>query len=121
MLPAVNRLRTSSDFARTVRHGRRSGNSLVVVYFLIDDSIHEADLCTKVGFVVGKKVGNSVVRHTVARKLRHVVRDILPELHPGTLVVRANPAAATASSNDLHEALVRAFQRAHVYRTEQER
>ncbi|SDU78396.1 ribonuclease P protein component [Arcanobacterium phocae] len=112
MLPTVNRLRTSGDFARTVRHGRRSGNSLVVVYFLADNSINEADLCTKVGFVVGKKVGNSVVRHTVARKLRHVVRNFLPELEPGTIVVRANPAAATASSQDFTRALDSALTRA---------
>lgn len=57
---------------------------------------------SKVGFVVSKAVGNSVVRHRVSRKLRHVVRDRLARLPEGTsLVVRALPASAEASSADL--------------------
>jgi ribonuclease P protein component len=56
----------------------------------------------RVGFVVSKAVGNSVVRHRVSRRLRHLVGDRLGTLAPGsTLVVRALPAAATASSAEL--------------------
>jgi ribonuclease P protein component len=56
----------------------------------------------RVGFVVSKAVGNSVVRHRVSRRLRHLVRDRLGTLAPGsTLVVRALPAAAAASSAEL--------------------
>ncbi|USR79418.1 ribonuclease P protein component [Arcanobacterium pinnipediorum] len=118
MLPAANRLRTSGDFARTVRHGRRSGNSLLVVYFLEDNEHSEADLCTKVGFIVGKKVGNSVVRHTLSRKLRHLVRNMLAGIKPGIVVVRANPDAATASSPELHTALTRALSHTHAWSEE---
>nr|CEL16010.1 Ribonuclease P protein component [Kibdelosporangium sp. MJ126-NF4]CTQ93934.1 Ribonuclease P protein component (EC 3.1.26.5) [Kibdelosporangium sp. MJ126-NF4] len=47
-------------------------------------------------------MGNSVVRHRVARRLRHLVADRLGTLTPGsTLVVRALPPAARASSADL--------------------
>jgi ribonuclease P protein component len=57
---------------------------------------------SKVGFVVSKAVGNSVVRHRVSRRLRHVVRDRLAALPAGTsLVVRALPAAADATSDEL--------------------
>lgn len=56
----------------------------------------------RAGFVVGRVVGNSVVRHRVTRRLRAVV---LTQLHrlPATadLVVRARPEAATATSADL--------------------
>jgi len=56
----------------------------------------------RVGFVVSKAVGNAVVRHRVTRRLRHLARDRLSALPAGTLVVvRALPAAATASSRDL--------------------
>jgi ribonuclease P protein component len=52
--------------------------------------------------VVSKAVGGSVVRHRVARRLRHVLRDRLDQLPPGTrLVVRALPPAATADSASL--------------------
>ncbi len=56
----------------------------------------------RVGFVVSKAVGNSVVRHRVTRRLRHLVADRLGTLAPGSsLVVRALPPAAHASSADL--------------------
>jgi ribonuclease P protein component len=56
----------------------------------------------RAGFVVGKAVGNSVIRHRVTRRLRAVVRDELPRL-PDTadLVVRARPEAAAATSAQL--------------------
>ena len=66
----------------------------------------------RAGFVVGKAVGNSVVRHRVTRRLRAAVRDELHRL-PGTadLVVRARPEAATAPfaalSRDLSSGLDR--------------
>ena len=57
---------------------------------------------TRIGFVVSKAVGNSVVRHRVTRRLRHLFRDRLGTLPPGcTLVVRALPSAAEAASAEL--------------------
>ena len=66
----------------------------------------------RAGFVVGKAVGNSVVRHRVTRRLRAVVRDELHRL-PGTadLVVRARPEAADASSDQLRTDLVSGLER----------
>jgi ribonuclease P protein component len=58
-----------------------------------------ADQPARVGFVVGKAVGGSVVRHRVQRRLRHLMRTRLGSLPAGALVVvRALPAAACASS-----------------------
>jgi ribonuclease P protein component len=57
---------------------------------------------TRVGFVVSRAVGNSVVRHRVTRRLRHLFRDRLGTVLPGcSLVVRALPPAAGAASADL--------------------
>src|SRR5215211_4943147 len=51
----------------------------------------------RAGFVVGKAVGNSVVRHRVTRRLRAVVAMELSRLPPNAdLVVRARPEAAAA-------------------------
>lgn len=98
MLAASARLRRRSDFDRVVRGGRRAGRPTVVIHLLAADETGEA----KVGFVVGKGVGNSVQRHRVSRQLRHLMRDRLPLLAPGTeLVVRARPDAAGSSSQDL--------------------
>jgi ribonuclease P protein component len=63
-----------------------------------------------VGFVVSKAVGGSVVRHRVARRLRHLLRDRLDQFPAGTrLVVRALPRSATASSARLAADLDRAL------------
>ncbi|MET7417990.1 ribonuclease P protein component [Dactylosporangium sp. NPDC005555] len=56
----------------------------------------------RAGFVVSKAVGNAVVRNMVKRRLRHLVRPHLADLPPDTMVVvRALPASATASYEDL--------------------
>lgn len=54
------------------------------------------------GLIVSKAVGNAVIRHRVARRLRHMCAQVVDELPPGTdVVIRALPGAATASSEDL--------------------
>jgi ribonuclease P protein component len=66
----------------------------------------------RAGFVVGKAVGNSVVRHRVARQLRALVRAELHRLPPAAdLVVRARPDAATAGSALLQRDLVAGLDR----------
>jgi ribonuclease P protein component len=66
----------------------------------------------RAGFVVGKTVGNSVVRHRVTRRLRAVVRGELDRLPPGSdLVVRARPEAADADSASLHRDLAKGLDR----------
>jgi ribonuclease P protein component len=101
-------MRRSSDFGVTIRHGRRARRGSVVVHQLIRPDAGPA----RVGFVVSKAVGTSVVRHRVTRRLRHVVRDrliVLPQ-HSNT-VVRALAEAASADSSvlaaDLDAALAR--------------
>ena len=64
--------------------------------------------------MVGKTVGSAVVRNRVRRRLRHIVRDQLPRLatRPSTdIVIRALPAAATATSAELAADVDAAFAR----------
>lgn len=92
MLDRAHRITRSEDFAVTVRRGRRSGSPVLVVQLL---QAFDAKEPAKVGFVVGKRVGNAVTRNQVKRRLRHLVRDRLGALPAGSLlVVRAlGPAA----------------------------
>jgi ribonuclease P protein component len=56
----------------------------------------------RVGFVVNKAVGNAVLRNRVHRRLRAVMAARISELPAGSLtVVRALPAAATSSYDEL--------------------
>jgi ribonuclease P protein component len=111
VLAAEQRLRRSTDFAAAIRGGRRAGRGTVVVHFFLEEPALAST--ARAGFVVSKAVGNAVVRNTVRRRLRHLVRPLLADLPSGaTLVVRALPAAASASYSvlgaDLEAALIAA-------------
>jgi ribonuclease P protein component len=113
VLPAAARLRRREDFSLVVRRGRRAGRATLVAHYLPDPgSAPGSALPARAGFVVGKAVGNSVVRHRVIRRLRHLVRDRLESLPAGSrLVVRALPPAALADSATLGRDLDGAFDR----------
>lgn len=64
------------------------------------------------GFVVSKAVGPAVTRNRVKRRLRHLMRERVAGLADGSLlVVRAQPAAASATYADLGEELDRCLAR----------
>jgi ribonuclease P protein component len=101
------------DFAAAIRQGRRAGRTLVVAHVLLADPAENAPPPARVGFVVSRAVGGSVVRHRVARRLRHLMRDRMAALPAGArVVVRALPAAATAASAGLAVDLDRALRAA---------
>jgi ribonuclease P protein component len=82
-----------------------------------DSALADDGAAPRIGFVVSKAVGNSVVRHRVARRLRHVFRDRLGTVRPGcTLVVRALPAAASAASAELGDDIDAALRRLRLSR-----
>jgi ribonuclease P protein component len=69
----------------------------------------------KVGLVVAKTVGNSVQRHRVTRRLRHVARSVLADLNPADqIVIRALPSSRYAVSARLEQQLRVALDRARL-------
>ncbi|MEW1719712.1 ribonuclease P protein component [Streptomyces sp. NPDC093109] len=116
MLPTENRLRRREDFATAVRRGRRAGRPLLVVHLRSGSTDPhapgESASPPRAGFVVSKAVGGSVVRNLVKRRLRHLVRERLSELPPGSLVVvRALPGAGDADHAQLARDLDAALRR----------
>jgi ribonuclease P protein component len=117
MLPRRHRLTRPDDYRAVLRGGpgrqrrRRAGSDLLVVHVSLPaSSSGQTPSPTRrpprVGFVVSKAVGGSVVRHRVARRLRALVATRLDRLPDGAdLVVRAQPPAAGATSAELGAAL----------------
>ncbi|ORB69900.1 ribonuclease P protein component [Mycobacterium scrofulaceum] len=109
MLPARNRMRRSTEFDATVKHGIRAAQSDVVVHLC---RAGDGSAAPQVGLIVGKSVGSAVDRHRVSRRLRHVARSVLGDLHDSDrVVIRALPGSRTASSARLAEQLRRGLRR----------
>jgi len=109
VLPATHRMRRSADFQQTVRRGARGGRGTLVAHLTTTTDPGPP----AVGLVVSKAVGNAVTRNRVKRRLRALVAARLDGLPDGALlVVRAQPAAAAASSADLGHDLDRAVETA---------
>ena len=96
-MPATWRIREQSAFTDLRRHGRRSRSGPVSVTW----SPSGPDGPPRVGYAVGKGVGNAVTRNKVRRRLQAVVAGLGPDLGPGTYLVGAGPAVATATFEQL--------------------
>lgn len=68
----------------------------------------------RVGLIVGRNVGNAVVRNRVKRRLRESMRGRLEGLGPRDLVLRALPKAGSASWTELDGDVARCLQRVEV-------
>jgi ribonuclease P protein component len=80
------RLTESADFARTTKSGLRFSTPNFVGYLYPTN----LDQPARAGLIISKNVGGSVTRHRIARKARHTLREIDPQLPTGgLLVVRA--------------------------------
>jgi ribonuclease P protein component len=86
-------MRRSEDFRRTVRSGVRIGRPTLVLHAM--PAAHSGQV--RVGFLVGRAVGNAVTRNRVRRRLRHLAAaEVARTPAPVDVVVRALPRAATA-------------------------
>lgn len=115
VLPAQYRMRRSTDFGATVRHGRRAVQPDIVIHARrVDatpddpDNLDDATAAPgpRIGLIIAKSVGSAVQRHRVARRLRHVAMGMLGEMEPSEqLVIRALPGSSGARSDRLEEQL----------------
>ncbi len=115
MLPHAARLRRRQEFQRIYAAGKTFPESCVVLHVLpLTDRPDEL----QVGFSVSKKVGGSVVRNQVKRRLREIVRPLLPRLKGAShLVISARTRSAGAAYDELARSVIRALTRAGMLET----
>jgi ribonuclease P protein component len=98
-------MRRSTDFDTTVKYGMRIVQPDIVVHVRRGSS-REAASGPRVGLIIAKPVGSAVERHRVARRLRHVARAMLGDLHESDqVVIRALPSSRRVSSARLEQQL----------------
>jgi ribonuclease P protein component len=92
-LARTERVRRGGDYLRAYRRGRRRTGALVNLHYFPNDSG-----APRLGVTVSRKVGNSVVRHRLKRRIVEVFRraPLRASLPAWDFVVHVKPEAAPA-------------------------
>jgi ribonuclease P protein component len=105
-------MRRSTEFDATVKYGMRAVQPDLIVH-VRRGSDRDESRGPRVGLIVAKPVGSAVERHRVARRLRHVARTMLADLHQSDqVVIRALPSSRQVSSAWLEQQLRSGLRRA---------
>lgn len=78
-------MRRPAEFQEAFSKGNRNSCSIISVWVY-----SKPNLPTKVGFSVGKRIGNSVKRNLVKRRLKASLKNLLPS-NNWVLIVSARP------------------------------
>lgn len=106
MLPKKARLTTSEDFAKATKSGLRLTSENLVGYLYIspvaNNSNNESnEQPVKCGLIINKSVGGSVMRHRIARQLRHDLAPKIDTLPTNSLFVVRVLKSAPEYTNEL--------------------
>ncbi len=108
------RLTGTRSFDYLYRHGAVYRNALLVLYV-----VKSRFSTPKVGFSVGKKVGDSVRRNRTKRRLKEAFRLEMNRVVPGqNYVVVARSGSAERSYQDLKDALLSLLTQANALKRE---
>lgn len=77
MIPKLNRLKKNKQFSYIYKHGQTKHTSILSLSF-----VKTKFKPFKVGFTVSKKIGKSVVRSKVKRRLREAFRTFINDVNP---------------------------------------
>jgi ribonuclease P protein component len=107
----VGRITRRAAFAELQRSRARGSSGPVRVTF-VPAPTGDPGLYPQVAYAIGRHCGGAVVRNSLRRRAREVVRSTAPTLARGTYLVRLEPAAAARSAavfrDDVATALLKA-------------
>jgi ribonuclease P protein component, eubacterial len=106
----TGRLRKNAEFKFVYNKGKVIANSLIVMYF-----VPNRTSCNKAGFSVSKKVGISVVRNKVRRRLKESYRLNEYRIKKGyNIVFVARVRSNSANYVELQKAMISLFRKAQI-------
>ena len=108
-MQSAYRLRKNKQFQYVYHRGKSCACRELVL-------LHIRNQRLQVGFSVSRKVGNSVVRNRVKRRLREQFRRVMPDIKPGLYVIVAREAASRADSVQLGRSLEYLLRRQNLFR-----
>ena len=98
MLEKQYRLKKNKEFNYIYKKGSTSFSRVLTMHF-VKTKISPF----KVGFSISSKVGNSVIRHKVKRKLTHLFKEFLDKVNPNyNYVFVARPGIENLSHEELY-------------------
>lgn len=95
MLRKKYRLKNRSSFQYIYRRGKSTSSTSVVLQYIQAKNL-------KIGFSVSKKIGNSVVRNKVKRRMRESAQLLIPRIKKGyNCIFVAKPQIASVGFTDI--------------------
>ena len=116
MMQFSSSLKKNSDFQKVFQNRKSKVNKYLIMYVLENGTDYN-----RLGIVVSKKVGNSVVRHRVKRLIKESYRLHEPMFSRGLdIVVVARVGANAINYDDTESALLHLMKLHHAINVEQE-
>ncbi len=107
-----NRLRSNIQFRRVYKNGKSYGNRLLVLYICENGLDYN-----RIGFSVSKKIGNSVKRNSVKRRMREIYRLNCDKLKNGfDLIFLPKVNVRDASYEKIESAMLHLLKISHLIR-----
>jgi ribonuclease P protein component len=104
------RLRKNSDFKYVYSTGKVNANNLLVMYVVPNKETYN-----RVGFSVSKKVGKSVVRNKVRRRIKESYRINSHMIEKGYNIIFVSRVRANeASFREIEKAMISLFKKANI-------
>jgi ribonuclease P protein component len=98
----VGRITRGAAFAELQRSRARGASGPVRVTFL-PVAAEEEGVFPQVAYAIGRQCGSAVVRNSLRRRARAVVRSTAPHLARGAYLVRLEPGAAALEPSEFRD------------------
>lgn len=111
MLPPQRRLRKAKDFQKVYLSGKIVSGRFFVLRYCRSNNVN-----ARIGFAVGKKTGNAVVRNRLKRRIREICRKYLCFFEKEyDIVINVRRQAVSASYGDLEKDFLKIIKIAGLY------